>query len=403
MSHIESQLVHAPNDTDPRFGDVVCPIHLTSTFEQERFGKPIRYDYSRGGNPSRQVVEDQIALLEGGKTPQDGIARTGTGAQGGGLAFSSGMAAITAVLSLFGPGDVIVTSGNLYGGTFRVLDQYFARYGLRYQLVDCTDPAAVERALTAAKGAGARRPAALLLESPTNPLLEVADIAVLAGIAHKHGAMTIVDNTFMSPYLQRPLLLGADIVIHSATKYLGGHSDVLAGLVAVNDCELYHRLRFIQYSTGATLGAFDSYLLLRGMKTLALRMDRACENALEIAERLQRDSRVAKVTYPGLPTHPGHGVHQKQASAGGAMLAIELAEDLDAHAFVQALGLITLAESLGAVESLISHPATMTHASVPKRMRQEMGITDQLLRVSVGIEHVEDLLDDLDQALDAAL
>jgi cystathionine beta-lyase len=413
---IESQLVHAPDDTDPRFGDVVAPIHLTTTYRQEAFGKPPRYDYSRGGNPSRQVIEDQIAALEGGV---------------GGLAFSSGMAAITAVLSLFEPGDKLVVPTNLYGGTFRILDRHFQRYGLSYQFVDITNARAVEAAFAqnavpysvaadamptatpaAASAPSAATPAArpatapsatrsvaLLFESPTNPLLEVADIATLSAIAHAHGALSIVDNTFLSPYLQRPLDLGADIVIHSATKYLGGHSDVLAGLVAVKDCDLYNRLHVIHYSTGATLAPFDSYLLTRGVKTLAIRLDRQVENARELSTWLDEHSLISRVLYPGLPQHPGYEIQRQQARGAGALLAFELAKGLDAEKFAQALSLITLAESLGAVESLICHPATMTHASIPAKLRAEMGITDRLLRLSVGIEHIDDLKADLQQAL----
>jgi cystathionine beta-lyase len=422
--HIESQLIHAPGDGDPRFGDVVAPIHLTTTYEQESFGKPPRYDYSRGGNPSRQVVEDQIAALEGGV---------------GGLAFSSGMAAITAVLSLFEPGDVLLVPTNLYGGTFRVLDRYFKRYGLGYRFVDITDPTAVEVAFSqetspASTAATTPTPAplsapsavplavppapstplpaspltspparatALLFVSPTNPLLEVADIATLSTIAHQHGALSIVDNTFLSPYLQRPLDLGADIVIHSATKYLGGHSDVLAGLLAVKDPALHRRLHFIHYSTGATLAPFDSYLLTRGIKTLAVRLDRQLATTHELATWLAAHPLISRVIYPGLPEHPGFAVQQKQARGAGALLSFELADGLNAEKFAQSLRLITLAESLGAVESLLCHPATMTHASIPAELRADMGITDRLLRLSVGIEHVDDLKADLAQALAA--
>jgi cystathionine beta-lyase len=412
---IESRLVHAPDDTDPRFGDVVAPIHLTTTYRQQAFGKPPRYDYSRGGNPSRQVIEDQIAALEGGV---------------GGLAFSSGMAAITAVLSLFEPGDQLIVPTNLYGGTFRILDQHFQRYGLSYQFVDITNTHAVEEAFTqsgssystaanaaatatataadappaaapVAPSAITTRPAALLFESPTNPLLEVADIAALSAIAHEHGALSIVDNTFLSPYLQRPLDLGADIIVHSATKYLGGHSDVLAGLVAVKDRDLYNQLHFIHYSTGATLAPFDSYLLTRGVKTLAIRLDRQVKNARELSNWLNEHPLISRVLYPGLPQHPGYEIQQRQARGAGALLAFELVQGLDAEKFAQALRLITLAESLGAVESLICHPATMTHASIPAKLRVEMGITDRLLRLSVGIEHIDDLKADLQQALAA--
>ncbi|MDR1422845.1 MAG: PLP-dependent aspartate aminotransferase family protein [Coriobacteriales bacterium] len=376
--HIESQLIHPPGDHDERFGDVVVPIHLTTTYEQEAFGKPKRYDYSRGGNPTRQVLEDQIAALEGGT---------------GGLAFATGMAALSAALSLFSPGDGLLIPNNIYGGTFRIIERYFKRFGLTYRIVDFTDLAAVETALRGGDGVFK----ALVFETPTNPLLTIVDIAALSALAHQYGAQAIVDNTFLSPYLQRPLSLGADIVVHSATKFLGGHSDVLAGLLAMHDEALYKKLHFIQYSTGATLAAFDSYLLLRGMKTLAVRVDRQGASALRIATWLAAHPLVARVFYPGLPSHPGFEVHQRQATGNGSLLSFELIADVDPERFAQALDLITLAESLGAVESLLCHPATMTHASIPADLRAEMGIGSQLLRLSVGIEHSDDLLADLEQ------
>jgi cystathionine beta-lyase len=375
--HIESLLVHPPGDGDPRFGDVVAPIHLTTTYAQEAFGRPKRYDYSRGGNPSRQVVEDQITALEGGV---------------GGLAFASGMAAITAVLALFAPGDELLVPTNLYGGSFRVLERHFKRYGLRYRFVDITDTRAVTQAF-------AKQTKALFFESPTNPLLEVADIAALAQAAHAAGALAIIDNTFLTPYLQRPLELGADIVIHSATKYLGGHSDVLAGLVAVRDAALHKHLHFIQYSTGGVLAPFDCYLLARGIKTLAVRLRQQGESAAILARWLRDQPQVARVIYPGLPEHRGYAIQQAQASGSGALLSFELDKNCGAEKFAQRLRLITLAESLGAVESLICHPSTMTHASIPADLRAQMGISDALLRLSVGIEHVEDLKADLAQAL----
>ncbi|MDR1713636.1 MAG: PLP-dependent aspartate aminotransferase family protein [Coriobacteriales bacterium] len=380
--HFESQLIHPPGDGDDIYGDVVVPIHLTTTYAQPAFAQPPRYDYSRGGNPTRQVVEDQIARLEGGC---------------GGLAFATGMAAITAVLSLFEPGDELLIPNNIYGGTFRVLSRYFERFGLKHRFVDVADLAAVE----AAFGAVSPSPKAIVFESPTNPLLAVADIAAVSDIAHGHQALAIVDNTFLSPYLQRPLELGADVSLHSATKFLGGHSDVLAGLVAVRDEALFHKLHFIQYSTGGTLSAFDSYLLSRGIKTLAVRLDRQVANAQRIAEWLEEQPQVSRVYYPGLPSHPGYEVHKRQAAGAGSLLSLELAPGRDPQRFAQALRLVTLAESLGAVESLICHPATMTHASIPAPLRAEMGINERLLRLSIGIEHPDDLLADLEQALAA--
>jgi cystathionine beta-lyase len=377
----ESQLVHAPNDRSPICGDVIAPIHLATTFEQEVPGEPIRYDYSRGGNPTRQVVEDQIAALEQARF---------------GYAFGSGMAAITAVLSLFRPGDEFLIPTNVYGGTFRILDRYFKNYGLGYRIVDLTDLAAVEAAFTAPGNIKA-----ILFETPTNPLLTIVDIAALAATAHRHGALAIVDNTFLTPYLQRPIALGADIVIHSATKYLGGHSDVIAGLVAVDDEDLAKRLHFIQYSTGGILSPFDSYLLLRGIKTLAVRLDRQCENARILADWLKGQPQVAKVYYPGLPDHPGHEIHRNQASAGGGLVSFDLAEGYEPADLFKGLKVIVLAESLGAVESLICHPSSMTHASIPADLRAEMGITPQLVRLSAGIEHKDDLTADLQQAFEA--
>ncbi|MDR2197654.1 MAG: PLP-dependent aspartate aminotransferase family protein [Coriobacteriales bacterium] len=426
--HLESQVVHAPGDGDERFGDVVAPIHLTTTYRQDAFGRPPVYDYSRGGNPSRQIIEDQIALLEtgGGSADTPGERETVTpgeretaaatpaaatpaaATEGGsvspgpaaatpgaerpdkafGLAYSTGMAAITGVLALFEPGDEILAPTNLYGGTFRVIDRFFSRFGLTCRLVDITDLGAIDLAF-------GPKTKAVLFESPTNPLLSIADIRAVSQIAHAYGALSIVDNTFLTPYLQRPLELGADIVVHSATKYLGGHSDVLAGLTVVRDEALYKRLHFIQYTTGATLSAFDSYLLTRGIKTLALRVERQCANAEALARWLQEQKQVEKVYYPGLPEHPGYELNRSQAGGAGGMLAFELTSDIDPQDFVSELRLILLAESLGAVESLICHPATMTHASIPADLRREMGIGERLLRLSVGIEHIDDLKADL--------
>ncbi|MDR3315535.1 MAG: PLP-dependent aspartate aminotransferase family protein, partial [Coriobacteriales bacterium] len=345
--HIDSLVLHAPGDGDQRFGDVVVPIHLTTTFRQDAPGHPPVYDYSRGGNPTRQVLEDHIALLEGGVA---------------GYAFGSGMAAITAVLSLFEPGDEILVPNNIYGGTYRVLERYFKRYGLGYAFVDVSSPTAVAAAFSPATKA-------LLFETPTNPLLSIADIAALSAVAHAHGALVIVDNTFLTPYLQRPLALGADIVVHSATKYLGGHSDVLAGLVVTGDRDLAQRIHFIQYSTGGVLPPFDSYLLQRGIKTLGLRVERQSASAATLAPWLAVHKGVEQVFYPGLAGHPGSEVHTRQASGGGGLIAFTLEKGLDIRAFLKALRLITLAESLGAVESLICHPATMTHASIPAPLR----------------------------------
>lgn len=322
-------------------------------------------------------MEALIAELEHGKA---------------GFAFSSGMAAIAAVLSLFHSGDRVIISSNVYGGTFRVLDKIFKNFGISYSIEDTTDLAALEQKLTP-------EVKAILVESPANPLLTVTDLKAIAGIAKKYGILSIVDNTFMTPYLQRPIELGVDIVLHSATKYLGGHSDLVAGLAVVNDEELAQRLAFIQNATGGVLGPFDSFLLIRGIKTLGVRLDRHVENAEKAAEHLQNHRAVKKVYYPGLPGAQGFEINKRQAKNGGAMVSFELYEKYNIKRFFSSLKLIALAESLGGVESLVCHPASMTHASIPYEVRQKVGITDGLIRLSIGIENISDLLMDLDQAI----
>jgi cystathionine beta-lyase len=381
---IETRLVHPVGDTDPCFGDVVVPIHLSSTFRQTDLGEVIRFDYSRGGNPTRQVLEDHIAALEGGTN---------------GYAFASGMAAITAVLSLFNPGDIILTPKNIYGGTYRVLDRHFDRYGIKTISIDFAELEEVESALK--KSAGSIK--ALLFESPSNPLLSIVDIAAVSKLAHDYGALSIIDNTFMTPYLQRPIELGCDIVIHSATKYLGGHSDIIAGLVVANTEALGEKIHFIQYSTGAVLSPTDSYYLDRGIKSLSARLDRHCDNADELAKWLKSHELVKEVYYPGLPEHPGHEIHAKQARRAGALISFELDPRIDIKTFGLSLKTIILAESLGAVESLMCHPPTMTHASVPASARKEMGISETMLRFSVGIENEKDLKQDIETSLQTAL
>lgn len=321
-----------------------------------------------------------IAELEGGEA---------------GFAFASGMAAITAALSLFQSGDRIVISSNVYGGTFRVLDQIFRHFGFAYTIADTTDLKALEAAITPDVKA-------VLVESPANPLLTVTDLAAAAEIAHRHDALLIVDNTFMTPYLQRPLELGADIVLHSATKYLGGHSDVIAGLAVVKTKELAERLHFIQNATGGILQPFDSYLLIRSIKTLGVRMDRHVENAEALARLLRDHEAVKTVYYPGLPDAQGFEINRQQAKNGGAMISFELNEGYDIRRFFQNLRLIALAESLGGVESLVCHPASMTHASIPREIRQKVGITDGLIRLSVGIENLRDLIQDLRMSMEGA-
>lgn len=302
------------------------------------------------------------------------------------------MAAITAVLSLFESGDKIIISSNVYGGTFRVLDKVFKNFGITYSIEDTTDLQSLDTKITP-------EVKAILVESPANPLLTVTDLAGVAEIAKNHGILSLVDNTFMTPYLQRPIELGADIVIHSATKYLGGHSDLLAGLVVVNDDTLAERIAFIQNSTGGVLAPFDSFLLIRGIKTLGVRLDRHVENAERAAEHLKKHKAVKNVYYPGLPDAQGYEINRRQAKNGGAMISFELYENYDIAKFFKSLNLIALAESLGGVESLVCHPASMTHASIPYEIRQKVGITDGLIRLSIGIENINDLLGDLDRAI----
>lgn len=379
-SRIESALIHGGVFGDELTHSVNVPIYQTSTYQQfELEGNP-KWEYSRTGNPTRAALEALIAELEGGAH---------------GLAFASGMAAITAVLQLFRAGDRVLISSNVYGGTYRVLDRVFKRFGLEYGIVDTSDLTAIEAAIT-------DDVRAILIESPANPLMTVTDIAAVAALAKAHGVLTLVDNTFMTPYLQRPLELGADIVIHSATKYLGGHSDLVAGLVVVKDDALAERLYFLQNATGGVLGPFDAFLLIRGIKTLAVRMDRHVENAEKIAAWLADNDAVARVHYPGLPDDPGYAVNRRQAKNGGAMISFTLKDDYDYRIFFKSLKLISLAESLGGVESLACHPSTMTHASIPRDLRLKVGISDNLIRLSPGIEAAEDLINDLDQAIKAS-
>ncbi len=375
--NIESVLIHGGIYGDTFTGAVNVPIYQTSTYEQQGLGENKGWEYSRTGNPTRAALEALIAELEGGTA---------------GFAFGSGMAAITAVLSLFKSGDKVLISSNVYGGTFRVLDKVFRHFGIAYDIADTTDIPALENAFDPSVKA-------ILIESPANPLLTITDIAAVAAAAKKHNALTIVDNTFMTPYLQRPLTLGADIVVHSATKYLGGHSDLVAGLAVVKDPALAERLAFIQNSTGGVLGPFDSFLLIRGIKTLAVRMDRHTANAEKAAAFLKENSAVKKVYYPGLPDAQGYEINRRQAKNGGAMISFELKKNYNIRTFFKSLRLIALAESLGGVESLVCHPASMTHASIPYEVRQKVGITDGLIRLSIGIENIDDLLADLAQAI----
>lgn len=374
---LETSLIHAGNQIDERTGAVNVPIYQTSTFRQDGLGLNRGYEYSRTGNPTRKALEDLIADLEGG------IA---------GFAFASGLSAISTVMSLYSAGDRILISRNVYGGTYRLLDKVFSRFGLRYTILDSEDPDGFEKSIS-------DDVKAVLIESPANPLMSVTDIRAFSEAAHRHGVDVIVDNTFMTPYLQRPLELGADIVVHSGTKYLGGHSDLVAGLAVVRDKDKADRLAFLQNAIGGILQPFDSFLLIRGIKTLSVRMDRHVSNAVEIARHLESSPDVSRIFYPGLESDPGYSINSKQARNGGAMLSFELSDGHDLRRFFGSLKLISLAESLGGVESLVCHPSTMTHASIPREIREGMGISDGLIRLSPGIESADDIIGDLDEAL----
>lgn len=379
--HIDSLLIHGGIDGDETTGAVNVPVYLTSTFKQDGIGKDRGWEYSRTGNPTRAALEKLIADLEEGTY---------------GMAFASGLAAISAVLSIFSSGDKLLVSDNLYGGTYRLLDNVFNRFDITYETADTEDEASLDKALSDDKVK------AIYIESPANPLLTVIDIEAVAKAAHKNGKIVIVDNTFMTPYLQKPLLLGADIVIHSGTKYLGGHSDLISGLVTVKDKELADRIYYLQNAIGGVLDPWDSFLMIRGIKTLGVRMDRHVANAGKIAKWLQESGYVSKVYYPGLESDPGYKIQKKQARGAGAMISFVLDPKYDYKKFYESLKLITLAESLGGVESLVCHPVTMTHASVAKEIRDSIGIVDELIRFSVGIEDADDLIADLEQAIKAS-
>ena len=374
---IETLLIHGGIDGDERTGAVNVPIYQTSTYKQPSFGVNTGYEYSRTGNPTREALEKLVSDLEEGYR---------------GFGFASGMAATTAILSLFKSGDRIIISNNLYGGTFRVIDKVFNNFGIKYTLVDTSNLEGVEKSIDESVKA-------IFIETPTNPLMDITDIEKVSNIAKLKGIYTIVDNTFMTPYFQKPIKLGADIVIHSATKYLGGHSDTVSGVAVVNSKELAEKLHFIQNSTGGVLSPFDSFMLIKGIKTLAVRMDRHNENAKVIAEFLNNREEIEKVYYPGLKDHLGYEIQKKQAKGYGGVISFVIKENYDYKKFLENLKLITFAESLGGVESLVCHPASMTHAAIPYDIRQKVGIVDNLIRLSVGIENVEDLINDIENAL----
>ena len=371
--------VHAGQTPDPLAGAVMTPIYQTSTYVQAGLGKHKGYEYARTQNPTREALERNIAALEGGRH---------------GFAFGSGLAALDATLKLLSAGDHVVCGENVYGGSHRQMTHIWARLGLAFTFVDTADPQRVADAVTP-------RTRMLYVETPTNPMMRLCDLRAAAEIAGRASALLVVDNTFATPYFQRPLELGADLALHSTTKYLNGHSDMVGGMLVATRDDLAERLAFIQNGSGAVPGPFDCWLALRGTKTLALRMRQHDANARRIAEWLTRQPNVLHVYYPGLPSHPQHDLACRQMKGFGGMISIELGSLERARRFVERTRLFALAESLGGVESLVGHPATMTHASVPPDMRQAMGLTDGLVRLSVGVEDVEDLIADLDQALAA--
>ncbi|MDR4948675.1 bifunctional cystathionine gamma-lyase/homocysteine desulfhydrase [Neobacillus cucumis] len=373
----KTRLIHGGISEDPATGAVVYPIYQVSTYKQEGVGGHKGFEYSRTGNPTRHALEELIKDIEGGTA---------------GFAFGSGMAAITAVFMLFNSGDHVIITDDVYGGTFRVLTKVLKRVGIDSTFVDTSNLENIQREI---------RPntKAIYIETPTNPLLKITDIAAAAALAKENNLLTIVDNTFSTPYWQNPLELGADIVLHSATKYIGGHSDVVAGLAVVNNDKLAEDLHFVQNSTGGVLGPQDSFLLIRGIKTLGIRMEETEANTKAIVDFLQNHPKVSKVYYPGLETHPNHEIAKRQARGFGGMVSFDVGSGDNADQILSRVKYFTLAESLGAVESLISVPARMTHASIPAERRAELGITEGLVRISVGIEDVEDLIEDLEQAL----
>src|SRR5512136_960412 len=374
-----TKIIHGGHEIDPYTKGLSTPLHHASTFAQasvEHFG---RYDYGRSGNPTREALEEAIAGVEGGAH---------------GFAFASGMAAISSALLLFSPGDHLVVCEDVYGGTFRVLTSLFNRLGIDAAFVDATD-------LT--KIAAAFRPntRGLFLESPSNPLLKITDLAGAANLARERGIITLVDNTFMTPYLQRPLELGCDIVLHSGTKFLNGHSDVICGFAVVNDAELAKRIRFIQNAFGAVLGPQDSWLVLRGLKTLKVRMEESQTSAIAVADWLAGQKRVTDVFFPGLASHPGAEIHARQSSGPGAVLSFKLESLALTRAVLEGVRMAAFAVSLGGVESIISYPARMSHAAMPPQEREARGVTDTLVRLSVGLEEAEDLIADLDRVINA--
>jgi cystathionine gamma-lyase len=374
-----TKAIHAGADPDPSTGAIMTPIYQTSTYAQEYPGKHKGYAYARGKNPTREALQKNIAALESGKYC---------------LCFSSGMGSVDAIIKLLKPGDEVITGDDLYGGSYRMFTKVFADFGIKFHFIDMTNAANIEKYVNG-------NTKLIWLETPTNPTMQIIDIEACVKIAKKGNIILAVDNTFASPYLQNPLLMGADIVMHSVTKYLGGHSDVVMGALVVNDDKLYERLAFIHNSCGATPGPMDSFLVMRGIKTLHLRMERHCFNGRKVAEFLKTHPKIAKVYWPGFTDHPNHDIAKKQMRDFGGMISFVLKDPSIDHTFkiASSFKVFTLAESLGGVESLINHPATMTHASIPKPEREKAGVVDSLLRLSVGVEDIDDLLNDLAEGL----
>lgn len=372
-----TKAIHAGQEPEPTTGAIMPPVFLTSTYVQEELGKDKGYVYSRVANPTRTALEKNVAALEGGTE---------------GMAFGSGTAAIDAILHLLKPGEHVVLSRNVYGGTYRIASQVWEEYGLNFDFVDTTDLQQVERVIKPTTRM-------LFIETPTNPTIEITDLAGAARIAKAHKILSVSDNTFATPYLQQPLSYGFDIVVHSLTKYLNGHSDMLGGLVVTSNSAIAERLRFLQKSIGAILSPFDSWLCLRGTKTLAVRMKQHNENAMHVARWLAAQRTIGKVYYPGLEQHPQHELAKKQMCGFGGMISFDLGSLQRAAEFLRKVHLCALAESLGGVETIITHPATMTHAAIPPEQRQQIGITDGLIRISVGLEDVEDIIADLEHAM----
>lgn len=375
-----TKAIHAGVEPDPTTGAIMTPIYQTSTYVQESPGKHKGYEYSRTHNPTRTALQNALAALENGKH---------------GICYASGLAATDAVLKMYRPGDEIIATSDIYGGTYRIMKRIFEPLGLIFKFVDMSEASEIRYLITG-------KTKMVWLETPTNPLLKIIDIEEITGICRELGVHTVVDNTFASPYLQNPLDLGADIVMHSVTKYLGGHSDTVMGALVTSDDELAKQLAFIQNASGAVPGPQDCFLVLRGIKTLHIRMQRHCENASKVATWLNNHPKVGKVYYPGLPDHPGHDLAKKQMRDFGGMLSFELKCDIyeEAVRTMERLEIFSLGESLGGVESLCTHPASMTHASIPKEERQKVGLKDTLIRLSVGIEDVDDLIADLQQAIE---